>query len=409
MYSRNSQDGNHDIPAHVPPELVRHFSFVDNPGADEDPHKAASFIFQGPDIFYSPIVDEGGPAWVVTRYNMVREVYQDAETFSSQQISPAAALLGDEWQLIPVSLDPPEHGKYRTIVNPIFSPTRIAELEGGVRETCIELVEGFKNKGKLEFIEEFGRPYPVTIFLRLMGLPLEKTADFVEWEEGLLHAKSPEQAMDAARKTKDYLVEVMHDRRANPKDDLASLLANGEVDGRPFTDDETIGMYFMFYLAGLDTVTSALGFVFRELAQSPWLQQQLRDEPELIPNAIEELLRAYTIVEGKRTLTKDIDFHGVKMKKGDRIFIGTTTAGRDDREFEDPHNIDFRRQDIRHIAFAAGPHRCIGSHLARREIKIALEEWLTRVPFFRMKEGDKSRAQASIVWGLTYLPLEWDT
>ena len=394
-------------PAHVPAHLVRNFSFATAPGATEDPHRAAAFLFQGPDIFYSPIVHAGTPAWVVTRLDLIREIYQDPESFSSNETSRVAEVLGDSWRLIPVNLDPPEHTKYRIIVNPIFSPQRMAELEGGVRDTCIEMVESFRHKGGCEFIEAFGRAFPVTIFLRLMGLPLEKTADFVAWEEGLLHAKTPEQAVHAARATRDYLVAVMNDRRVNPRDDLSSLLANAQVDGRPFTDDEVIGSYFMFFLAGLDTVTSALGFVFRELAQQPHLQQQLRDDPGLIPNAIEELLRAYTIVESKRWVTRDVEFHGVTMKKGDWIFLGTPICGRDDHEFPDPHHIDFTRENVRHLAFASGPHRCIGSHLARREIKIALEEWLTRIPPFRVKAGETPKAQATIVWGVTYLPLEW--
>ncbi|MDB5446821.1 MAG: Cytochrome [Phenylobacterium sp.] len=395
------------VPAHVPPELVRNFSFATAPGANEDPHRAAAFLFQGPDIFFSPIVHDGNPAWVVTRLELIREVYQHPELFSSDEVSRLAEGLGDHWRLIPVHLDPPEHTKYRTLVNPIFSPARMAALEGGVRETCVELVEGFRHKGECEFIEAFGRSFPVTIFLRLMGLPLERTADFVAWEEGLLHAKSVEDTLAAARATRDYLTGVMNDRRAHPRDDLSSLLANGQVDGRPFTDDEVMGFYFMFFLAGLDTVTSALGFVFRELAQSPWLQQQLRDDPGLISNAIEELLRAYTIVESKRQLTRDLEFHGVKMKKGDFVFLATPIAGRDEREFPDPHHIDFTRENVRHLAFASGPHRCIGSHLARREMKIALEEWLTRIPPFRVKPGETPRTQATIVWGVTYLPLVW--
>jgi cytochrome P450 len=269
------------------------------------------------------------------------------------------------------------------------------------------MVESFRQRGECEFIEAFGRAFPVSIFLRLMGLPLDKTADFVAWEEGLLHAKSAEQAMASVRATRDYLITVMNDRRAHPTDDLSSLLANARVDGRSYTDDEVIGSYFMFFLAGLDTVTSALGFIFRELAQQPHLQQQLRDDPGLIANAIEELLRAYTIVESKRWVTQDTEFHGVTMKKGDWIFLGTPICGRDEHEFPDPHHIDFRRENVRHLAFASGPHRCIGSHLARREIKIALEEWLTRIPPFRIKAGETPQAQATIVWGVTYLPLEW--
>ncbi len=395
------------VPAHVPPHLVRDFSFATTPGATADPHLASAFLFQGPDIFYSPIANDGEPAWVVTRLELIREVYLDVENFSSIVVSKMASIIGDDWVLIPNSMDPPEHGKWRALLNPIFSPARINSLEDGVRQTCVELIEGFKARGSCEFIEDFGRPFPVTVFLRLMGLPLEQTAQFVEWEDGLLHAKSLEQLQRAARETKAYLLDVMKDRRKNPRDDLASFFANGTMDGRPFTENEVVGLYFMFYLAGLDTVTSALGFIYRELALQPWLQEQLRNDVDLIPNAIEEMLRAFTIVESKRYVTRDVEFHGIQMKKGDTVFLGTTIAGRDDREFNDPHRLDFTRENIRHIAFAVGPHRCIGSHLARRELKIALEEWLRRVPPFSIPPGEASTSQATIVWGVTRLPLAW--
>jgi cytochrome P450 len=405
------------VPKHVPPELVREFSFAAGATATGDPHSAADVIFDGPDIFFSPIAWRGGPGWIVTRLELLREIYQepllyssDSSQFSPDELytTPDSSEIG-EYQLIPVFIDPPEHTKYRVIVNPIFSPARIAQLEPGVRETCVELVEGLRQKKECEFIEAFARPFPVTIFLRLMGLPLEKTDDFVKWEDGLLHAKSMEQAIEARLATGEYLKGVMEDRRKNPRDDLSSLLANAKVDGRPCTDNEVMGLYFMFFLAGLDTVTSALGFIFRELAWQPQLQQQLRDDPSLISNAIEELLRAYTIVESHRWVTRDTEFHGVQFKRGDLVLLGTQTSGRDGHEFPDPQTIDFKRENVRHLAFASGPHRCIGSHLARRELKIAIEEWLTRMPPFKLKPGEKPTAEADgAVWQVTYLPLVWD-
>ena len=404
------------IPAHVPAHLVRNFSFDSTVGASEDPHRAADPIFEGPDIFFSPIGWKGGPGWIVTRVELLREIYQDPQTYSSNsdQFAPgelyaeADATGIGEWKLVPISMDPPEHTKYRVVINPIFSPTRIAQLEPGVRATCIDLVEAIHAAGECEFVEAFARPFPVTVFLRLMGLPLEKTADFVAWEEGLLHATSEEQAIAARLATGEYLKTVMADRRANPTDDLSSLLANAHFDGRPGSDEEVMGLYFLFFLAGLDTVTSALGFIFRELAQQPHLQQQLRDDPSLIPNAIEELMRAYTIVASHRWVTRDVEFHGVQFKRGDLILLGTQTSGRDAHEFPDPQTIDFKRDNVRHLAFASGPHRCIGSHLARREIKIALEQWLTRIPPFRVKPGETTRAVSDgAVWSVTYLPLVW--
>jgi cytochrome P450 len=187
------------------------------------------------------------------------------------------------------------------------------------------------------------------------------------------------------------------------------LLANAQVDGRPCDDREVMGLYFMFFVAGLDTVTSALSFVFRELAASPGLQQQLRDDPSLIANAVEEFLRAFAIVDTHRWVTRDLDFHGVRMKRGDFILLPTQTGGRDGREFDDPAEIDFKRENVRRLAFGSGPHHCVGSHLARREIKIALEEWPKRIPPFRVKPGAQPVADArGAVGAVTYLPLVWD-
>src|SRR5690606_22847696 len=149
-----------------------------------------------------------------------------------------------------------------------------------------------------------------------------------------------------------------------------------QVDGKPLSDDEALGVCFLLYSAGLDTVTNMLGMMFKHLAEHPADQQALRDDPDLIPNAVEELLRAYPIIVSNRLVTREVEFHGVKMKPGDRVALGTMFAGRDEREFANPDAIDFRREKVNHITFAAGPHRCVGSHLARRELRIALEEWL---------------------------------
>lgn len=321
------------IPDHIPAHLVRHFDFATMPGAAEDPHKAAAFLFQGPDVFFSPTAFDGNPAWVVTRFDLIREVCQSTTTFSNGTQATMAHAVGEKWELIPDHLDPPEHGKFRALLNPLFAPSRIAAMEGGVRQTCVELVEGFRGQGSCEFAEAFGRPFPVTVFLRLMGLPLAETAQFVTWEEGLLHPRTPEQWKRSILETKAYLLDVMKDRRRNPRDDLASFIANGKVDGRPFTEDEIVGLYFMFYLAGLDTVTSALGFIYRDLAAVPGLRQQLREDPALLPNAIEEFLRAYALVETRRRVTHDVDFHGVTMKKGDDVVVAIPLSGCDDREF----------------------------------------------------------------------------
>jgi cytochrome P450 len=163
----------------------------------------------------------------------------------------------------------------------------------------------------------------------------------------------------------------------------------------------------VLFAAGLDTVTSALGFIFKHLAENPDDQQRLRRNPALIPNALEELLRGYAVVTASRRVTRDVVFHGVRMTEGDRVFLPMTETARDEGEYENPNDIDFERENVRHITFGAGPHRCIGSHLARIELRIAMQEWLTRVPEFCVPESQRPTVHGDAIWGVTSLPLAW--
>jgi cytochrome P450 len=256
-------------------------------------------------------------------------------------------------------------------------------------------------------MEAFGRPFPVSVFMRLMGLPAEEMPLFLDWEESILRGATMADRARAASSIKQYLIHLIAARRAKPTGDLASFVVGLQVDGRPISDERALGICYLFFVAGLDTVASTLGFTFRELAERPELQQQLRVEPGLIPDAVEEFVRAFGVVVDYRYLSQDYEFHGARMRKGDLVELPLGVGSRDPHEYPDPHRIDFKRENTRSITFAAGPHRCIGSHLARREFRIALEEWTTRVPEFRIKPGDQPRVQAESVWGVSYLPLVW--
>jgi len=396
-----------DPPPHVPANLVRPWDFASAPGAETCPFTAISVLYKGPDVFWAPDGRYGSPCWVVTRNDLIREVLQDAETFSSKRIAGFSMLFGESWDLIPLEKDPPEHAKYRTLMNPLFSPTRINAIEESVRRVAVTLVEKARAKAEFDFVTDFARPFPVTVFLTLMGLPLDLTPQFLAWEEGLLHGKTMEDRITAAVAIRDYLKQTIAERRSRPTDDLVSFAVTSQIDGRLLTDEEALGVCYLLFVGGLDTVAAVLGFTFKHLAEDEQDQQLLRQEPELIGNAIEEFLRAYGPVVTNRFITRDIEFHGVRMKQGECISLATALAGRDDREFSEPARIDFRRENVRHVTFSAGPHRCIGSHLARRELKIALEEWLIRAPPFTLKPGETPITHASGVFGVDRLPLVW--
>jgi len=397
------------IPDHVPAELVREFMFETVPGADRDAVLAVARAARSlPDIFYSPQARRSQGGWIVTSHSMQREVFQDGATFSSRHNADFSQLIGETWPMLPLEADGAEHLEWRKLLNPVFSPARMAKLEGEIEQLAADLVDGIAKGKEVEFVSGFSAIFPVQIFLRMFGLPLDQADKLLEWENLLLHSTDIAGRQAGARRIVDYMRGVIADRRAAPTDDLISYVATASIHGRPLTPDEMIGVCFLLYSAGLDTVTAMLGFIFKHLAEHPDHQKQLRDDPSLIPAALEELLRAYPIIISGRHATRDIVFHGVEIKRGDEMVLPMMLAGRDGEEFEDPDRIDFARKKVDHITFAAGPHRCIGSHLARRELKIALETWLARIPPFRIAEGQKAVTSAQGVFGVTSLPLAWD-
>jgi cytochrome P450 len=216
-----------------------------------------------------------------------------------------------------------------------------------------------------------------------------------------------EARIGAAIGIRDYLLDVIKARQVAPTDDFASFVVTSEIEGKRVTTEEALGICYLMLVAGLDTVAAILGFGFKHLAQDQDNQRLLREEPGLIPNAIEEILRAHAPVVTARFATRDVQFHGVTIKAGECVSLCTALSGLDASEFPEPHKIDFRRENLRHMTFSVGPHRCIGSHLARRELKIALEMWLAQFPPFRVKPGKTPFAHATGVFGVDYLPLVW--
>ena len=370
-----------------------------------------SRLHDGPRVLFNP-PDEGAPtswggSWRLTRAEDIRFVLQSPDLFSSRNIAGFSRLVGQEWDLIPLEKDPPEHAKYRAIMNGVFAPAKITAMEAGVRARAVALIESFVDDGGCEFDEAFGRPFPVSIFMQLMGLPEADTDKVNAWEYGLLHSGEMQARVVAARGFYDYLRDLIALRRKEPADDLTTFCINAEVDGRPTTDDEIMGMCYLLVVAGLDTVAASLSLHFRHLALFPQDQARLRADPSLIPSAVEELLRAYAIVTTNRWVTQNVEIGGVQMKAGDRVICSTALACLDPAEFDNPMHVDIERSPNRHVAFSYGPHRCIGSHLARRELIIAMEEFLKRVPPFRLADGASGAINPAGLYSAPHLPLVW--
>jgi cytochrome P450 len=227
-------------------------------------------------------------SWMLSRAEDVRHVLQQPELFSSKGIAGFSRMVGESWDLIPLELDPPEHAKFRTVLNGIFAPAKVKALEEGVRASAIALIDRVVGRGECEFVEAFGRPFPVSIFMQLMGLPDEDTALVNGWEHQLLHSTDMMTRIAGAKGFLDYLRELIARRRREPTDDLTSFAIQAQVDGRPLTDDEVMGICYLLVVAGLDTVAASLGLHFRHLALNPDHQARLRADPSLIPDAVEE-------------------------------------------------------------------------------------------------------------------------
>lgn len=399
--------GAEKIPSHIPADRVWDGDFDRFTAELDDPFLAISRFHDGPDIFWATNAAYGRPGWVATRYDIISEIFMDHEHFSAERPGMIGELVGEPVKLNPIEIDPPAHFGYRRILNPFFSPKALRSFEDPVRNVCKELISKFADAGRCEFIHDFAIPFPSYVFLDLLALPREKLADFIDWEDKLMRAPDPMERVKAAREIYGYLKQHLEREKADPSNDLTRGITTGEFEGRPLDYYEMMGMFYVLYVGGLDTVYSTLGWTMRHLATHPDLQQRLRNDPSLISQAVEEFARAFSVVITHREVRSDLEFHGVQMHKGEEIHMPLALGDRDPRAFPDPHTVDIDRQS-RHIAFGTGVHNCIGIHLAKREIRIVIEEFLKNFSNIRIPDGEQYKYHTGRTLGVDYLPLEWD-
>ncbi|GIX29701.1 MAG: hypothetical protein KatS3mg124_0173 [Porticoccaceae bacterium] len=273
-----------------------------------------------------------------------------------------------------------------------------------MRRICEQLIDAFPSPRRCEFVREFAIPFPTYVFLDLMDLPRERAADFLAWEETLMRGADFAARAAAARAIYTYLESHLDRQRRAPSNALNRAIVEATFRDRPLTHLERMGMYFVLYVGGLDTVYSTLGWAMREIARDPTLQERLRAHPEEISDAVEEFLRAFSVVVTHRQVRRDLHFHGVELRAGDEIHLPLALAGRDPEVFPDPHRIDPGRRP-RHLAFGTGVHTCLGRHLARRELRIVLETFLERFPVIRLAPGETYRFHTGRTFGIDSLPL----
>ena len=400
-------------PPHVPRERVVdvRFAMGHTPNDLLDPYVATDALRAPgvPHLLYSPYPfgDKSKGTWTVAHYADIQRVYEDNAAFSTRGVAQFQLLAGETFPSIPLGIDPPEHGKYRRFLNVHFTPVALKRLEPQVRRMAVEMIDSFARTGEVDIAWDFGRVFPVRVFLDLMGLPFEMFEQFLAWEWEILHSRDHARMGDAVRQVIAYLRTFIAEKQARPDDKLGSYIANGAIDGRALTPDEVIGMTWFLWLGGLDTVASTISQMFRRMALDQDLQQQLRDHPEWNHSAVEEFLRMQPLVNSFRLVKHDLDWDGVTLKAGDYITCLNSSGNFDPDQFPDPRRFDPARGANRHYTFVGGVHLCLGAHLARRELRILLEEFLARVPTFRVRPGTDTTVTPGLL-SIRNLPIVWD-
>lgn len=400
--------------AEVPTHLVVDFDVYDPALAhpvDTVQERVAELAAKGP-VVYSTA---HGGHWIVTRYAEIHEVLRDSATFSSYPNNLVTTTAGFG-KFIPIELDPPEHTGYRLALQPLFSPTRMKALEGDIRAVVNELIDGFADKGEAEFISAFAHELPTRVFLALMDWPIEDAPVFTDATDiiltgipGATEEESNQARGQAAFQMLGYFQKMIDQRRREPGADVTSQLIHTEfaLEGgtRPLTDEELNRMFFLLLIAGLHTVQGSLAWSIVHLANNPAQRRQIIEDESVIPTAVEEILRIEAAVVPGRRATRATELGGVPIAEGDQLILMLCSANRDGAEFEDPAGLDIGRFPNRHLSFGAGAHRCIGSHLARIELGLALEEIHRRIPDYALVESDPPVMHASQVRGCTRLPI----
>lgn len=353
--------------------------------------------------------------YVFLRHETIQQILECPERFSSRRPNPNVP--APEHDLIPVTMDPPEHTKWRRVLGRYFTPRRAERMTERMREVARDLIDGFADQGECDFIADFSARFPAAVFLEMMGLPLEELDRFLAWTLKTTPGPNPNDPAGAIQaqsqaEVMEFIAALIKQRREDPdprREDIISDAVNWRIDGRPPTDEELMLCCLTLFEAGLDTVNAQLSYAFHHLATHESDRAWLARQPAIIPHAVEEFLRAFPIVKVGREVKQESELEGYLLQPGDRLLTPLMASGRDKDEYTDARTVRFDRQIIRHISFGAGPHRCIGAHIARQELVVALEEWHRRIPDYDLVDHSAVTERTGVVCGLNFLPLRWPT
>jgi len=400
--------GKVERPPHVAPELVVDFNYRDPIPPGEDNYIVLSRLQQqGHDVLWTP---HNGGHWIVTRGEDIRWVQENYQIFSHEVFNIPRGM--SRIIMPPLTVDPPLHARYRAVFNPYFQPSKVAAMREKARGLAIELIEKIGKQESCELISEFSSILPVMMFLGIVDLPVERREEFLAWGHQFAFAKEQRDKDIGLGKVLSYLNEVLQQRYEKPGDDLLSAIAGWRNNPRFNCEAEVTGMAALIFFGGLDTVNSAIAFMLRHLAQSPAHRQRIIDDPAVIPRAVEEYLRRHGLSNTGRLILEDVERKGATMKADEMIMVPIGCSSIDERLYKNAWDIDYDRPELlsdrgvpTHNTFGNGPHKCVGAPLARAEMQIVLEEWLKRIPEFRLDPDKPIRVHMDSVPGIDEMHL----
>ena len=394
------------LPSHVPEHLVRDFNIYGPPGIDKDFHEAwATLLAEGESC---PLVwtQENEGHWLPTRSAIIEEVLTDYSRFSSRSIILPKSHSEDHG-LLPTTIDPPQHHFYRKTLNHSMAPAVVNAMGDDIRGIVTSLIDGFVDQGECNFSRDFADILPIRVFLSMMDLPEDDIPQTKYWTDQLIRPDGTITFADALQNLKDYIAPYVDERMGGDGTDMLSRMINTETSGRRLTREEAIKLSIQVFIAGVDTVVNLLGFVFLFLARSKEHRLQITSGETSVSDAVEEILRRFPLVTVAREVTEDMEFHGVQLKAGDMIAAPTPLAGMDNSFTANAVDVEFGRKQGNSLTFGRGAHTCPGKNLARVELRVALEEWLKRIPNFEVDEISPISFSSGIVGVVNELKLRW--
>ena len=394
------------LPEHVPEHLVRDFNMYAPPGIEKDFHEAWVRLLQEDDSCPLVWTQQNEGHWLPTRSSIIEEILTDYSRFSSRSIILPKSHSADHG-LLPTTIDPPEHHFYRKTLNHSMAAAAINAMGEDIRAIVTSLIDGFADRGECNFTQDFADILPIRVFLSMMDLPEKDIPQTKYWTDQLIRPDGTITFAEALQNLKDYIAPYVDQRMGADGTDMLSRMINTETNGRRLTREEAIKLSIQVFIAGVDTVVNLLGFVFLFLARNKPHRQQIITGQISVSDAVEEILRRFPLVTVAREVTEDMEFHGVQLKAGDMVAAPTPLAGMDNTFTPNAVAVEFGRKQANSLTFGRGAHTCPGKNLARVELRIAIEEWLRRIPDFDVNEDAEVSFSSGIVGVVNQLNLRW--